>query len=366
MNSSDKIQDMSKGWLLKRVILVMFTFVVSYFTSYIIFPASYWTKYFAMSTFGLIKDVLINFAFCIVLIEVSLLIDRELNKRMPWMLHPLRRLLTQVFFQITGALVVIIALASVYLIFNIPIDPAAPRVTVAQGIYTAFSIMIWSLMISTLNTGNFLLGNWKTATAKAAEFEVKAAQHKQLAAERELQALKLQLDPHFVFNNLSVLSELILKDQQLGHDYTENFARVHRYLVANSKKQLITLREELKFLDAYLFLIRHRMGNGIIFEIDIDESKLEMMIPPITLQLLIENALKYNRTEEENPLVVRVFSTDHDELVVSNILLPLVKKIESTGIGLKNIISRYALLDNSEISIARNSEVFTVKMPLIK
>lgn len=366
MNRWKKIPRISKRSIAKRIVLVAFTFVVSYVTAYIIFPASYWTAYFAMPASGMIKDILINILFCMALLEISLFIDRELNKELSWMTHPLRRLLTQTLFQIVGVIVIVIILAAIYLIFDIPIDPKAPRVSIAEGIYTIFSIMVWALMISALNTGDFLLKNWKTATAKAAEFEVKAAQNKQLAAERELQALKLQLDPHFVFNNLSVLSELILKDQHLGYEYTENFAKVYRYLLVNSKKQLITLREELKFLDAYLFLINHRMGDGSIFKIDIDESKLDMMIPPVTLQLFIENALKYNRTEEDNPLIVRIFSNESNELVVSNPLLPLIKKEASTGIGLKNIMSRYALLDNREISIEQNNETFTVKVPLIK
>nr|WP_255700795.1 histidine kinase [Flavobacterium sp. F-30] len=221
-------------------------------------------------------------------------------------------------------------------------------------------------MVSALNTGDFLLRNWKNANIKAAQYKINAAENKQLLAEIELQSLKLQLDPHFVFNNLSVLSELILKDQQLGYDFTENFAKVYRYLLVNSKKPLVLLKEELEFLDAYLFLIKNRIGDGCDFKIDIDPSKLNMSIPPITLQLFIENALKHNRTEEENPLIVQVYSNENDELIVSNNLLPLIKKAPSTGIGLKNIISRYALLSDREVFVEENNETFTVKVPLIK
>lgn len=234
-----------------------------------------------------------------------------------------------------------------------------------EAVYTVIAIVLWALMVSALNTGYFLLINWKTATMTAAAYKIKAAAHKQLAAEIELQALKLQLDPHFVFNNLSVLSELILKDQQLGYAYTENFTKVYRYLLINSKKKLVPLSEELKFLDAYLFLVHNRMGGGSVFRIDIDESKLSMLIPPITLQIFIENALKYNRTEEDDPLVVQIYTNDQDELVVSNSLLPLIKKPHSTGIGLNNIISRYALLTDRAPSVEQSDEIFTVKVPLI-
>lgn len=281
------------------------------------------------------------------------------------MVHPLKRLMAQTLFQIIGAVFLIVCLGALYLVFGNPSTTQPSPLALRQTLYTVIAIILWALMISALNTGDFLLNNWKTATRKAAEYEIKAAQNKQLASEIELQALKLQLDPHFVFNNLSVLSELILKDQQLGYDYTENFTKVYRYLLVNSKKKLIPLSEELKFLDAYLFLIRNRMGSGSIFTIDIDESKLSMMIPPVTLQLFIENALKYNRTEEENPLAVNIYSNDNNELVVSNTLLPLVKKIDSTGIGLQNIIDRYAILSDRKPSVEQDGQTFTVKVPLI-
>ncbi|MCW3116696.1 MAG: hypothetical protein JWM28_778 [Chitinophagaceae bacterium] len=248
----------------KSILLIAITFIGSYATVFIILPYSYLTAYVGMPVSKLIIDFSVNLLFCVVIVELSLFIDRVLNKKIPWMVHPVKRLLTQTFFQILGVLVLIICLALLYLIFGDPVTVKSPHVALRQGMYAITSMVLWALIISTLNTGDFLLKNWKTATMKAAAFEIKAAQSKQLAAETELQALKLQLDPHFVFNNLSVLSELILKDQQLGYDYTENFAKVYRYLLINSKKKLITLREELKFLDAYLFLININFLRRII------------------------------------------------------------------------------------------------------
>lgn len=355
---------------MKSVLLIAFTFIGSYATLFIILPLSYWKDYLGLPVSRIAADIMINFIFCIITVELSLFIDRKLNKKVPWMVQPLKRLLTQMLFQILGVLFLIICLALsyliAYLIFGNILNAQSPVIGLREGLYSVISVILWALMISALNTGDFLLNNWKTAMLKAAEFEIKAAQSKQLASEIELQALKLQLDPHFVFNNLSVLSELILKDQQLGYEYTENFAKVYRYLLVNSKKKLISLGEELKFLDAYLFLINNRMGGGSIFRIDIDQSKLEMMIPPVTLQLFIENALKHNRTEEEDPLVIDIYSNEDDELVVSNILLPLIKENNSTGLGLGNIIGRYALLSDRKPVIEKNDKTFTIKVPLIK
>lgn len=350
----------------KSVLLIAFTFIGSYLTLIIVFPYSFWRDYFSMSISKLIIDVSINLLFCVVVFRLSIFIDGILNKKISWMSHPIKRLLTQTLFQILGALSLIILLSCLYLIFGDPVNAQTPPISLRQTLYAVISIILWALMISVLNTGDFLLKSWKTATLNAAEYQIKAAENKQLVAEIELQALKLQLDPHFVFNNLSVLSELILKDQQLGYEYTENFTKVYRYLLVNSKKKLVPLSEELKFLDAYLFLINNRMGGGSVFQVNIDDAKLDMLIPPVTLQLFIENALKFNRTEEENPLVVRIYSNDHDELVVFNTRLPLIKKPYSTGIGLKNIISRYALLCDRKPSIEETDEAFIVKVPLIK
>lgn len=350
----------------KRILLIALTFIGSYATLLLILPYSYWKAYTEMPASAIIIDLLINLLFCVFILELSLFIDRRLNRRISWMTQPIKRLVIQVLFQILGVLVLIICLASIFLLLGNPAVTPKPDIDLRQGLYSIISIILWALTISALNTGSFLLRNWKMATIQAAEFEIKAAQNKQLAAEIELQALKLQLDPHFIFNNLSVLSELILKDQQLGHEYTENFARVYRYLLVNSKKKLIPLSEELKFLDAYLFLIRNRMGGGSIFRINIESSRLDLLIPPVTLQLFIENAIKHNRTEVENPLVIDIYSNDEDELVVSNTLLPLIKRPVSTGIGLENIMSRYALLGDRKPVIEQDDKTFTIKVPLIQ
>ncbi len=359
-----------KKFKAKSVALIIFTFIGSYATLFIIFPFTYWKDYVHLPALRIWADVLTNLVFCAVLFELSLYIDRKLNKRIPWMIRPIKRLLTQTLFQILGVLFLVFCLAVIYviiyLLFSDALNAHYPYVGLRETVYAFLSIIFWALLISALNTGDYLLRNWKTATMQAAEFEIKAAQNKQLAAETELQALKLQLDPHFVFNNLSVLSELILKDQQLGYDYTENFAKVYRYLLVNSKKKLIPLREELKFLDAYLFLINNRMGGGSIFRVNIARATLDLLIPPVTLQLFIENAMKYNRTEKESPLVIDIFTVNDDELVVSNNLLPLIKKPESTGIGLENIIGRYALLSDRKPLIEKTDTTFTIKVPLIK
>lgn len=218
---------------------------------------------------------------------------------------------------------------------------------------------MFAFLIIGINAGNYMIVNWKNAAIRATELN-------QVAMEAELQSLKLQIDPHFVFNNLSVLSELILEDQQLGYDYAENFSRIYRYLLLNSKKNTIFLEEELKFLNSYMFLIRHRFGEGVNFDIDIDSESRQLSMPPLTLQLLVENALKHNRTSKKEPLRVRISTNDKQELIVENALLPIEKPLDSSGIGIKNIIRRYHLLSEKEPKIIKSEASFKVIIPLIK
>jgi LytS/YehU family sensor histidine kinase len=227
------------------------------------------------------------------------------------------------------------------------------------------SVMI-AFMIITINTGNFLIENWKNSAIEAAEHKLRAAENKQVATEAELQALKLQIDPHFVFNNLSVLSELILEDQQLGYEYAENFSKVYRYLLVNSRKDVIMLAEELKFLNAYIFLIRQRVGNGVHFEINLNTANNNLYLPPLTLQLLVENALKHNKTIKNNPLHIKVYDNDNGELIVVNTLIPIENQVNSSGIGIQNIIRRYSLLSERLPQIIKDTESFKVIIPLIK
>lgn len=350
----------------KRATLIICAFSLSYIISYIIDPyAEFWTGYLQRPFSDMILEWIITLIFCTIISEISLYLDGFFNRVIPWTDRPRRRLLLQMILQICAVLAVI-AIFSFFFSF---VDEGTKETLTPQELTNFSQWIIVSILIaftvSVINTGGFLITNWKNTAMEAAEHKVRAAEHQRAAAEAELQALRLQLDPHFVFNNLSVLSELILEDQQLGYEYSENFAKVYRYLLVNSKKDIISLGEELKFMNAYLFLIKNRIGDGVIFDIDIDQSLLHLHLPPLTLQLFLENALKHNQTLKSRPLVIRIFS-EEDTLVISNNLLPLVHKSYSAGIGLSNINSRYALLSDRVPVIEKMEEEFVVKVPLLE
>lgn len=218
--------------------------------------------------------------------------------------------------------------------------------------------LLMSFMIMGINIGSHLIENWKNEV-------IKSAQLSQAAMEAELQALKLQIDPHFVFNNLSVLSELILENQEIGYKYAENFSKIYRFLLVNSKKNIITLEEELKFLKSYIFLIEQRIGDGVQFLINIDKELKFLQLPPFTLQLLIENALKHNKTNKKEPLIIKIYSNEKQEIIVENNILPIEHPINSSGIGIKNIIRRYNLLSDKEPKTILENQIFKIEIPLL-
>lgn len=354
-----------------RGILILFAFLGSHLICYALDPYSpFYTEYFHRSPADIALELLSSLLFCTLISELSLYLDRVLNVHMPWMQQPLKRLITQIILQIIGVLLVIKILDLILIQF---FDFGEPTPNdIKEFFQWVLATVLIALMISAISTGNYLLQNWKITAMEAAEhklkvteYELNATLHKQVAAEAELQALRLQLDTHFVFNNLSVLSELILEDQQLGYTYAENFTKVYRYLLVNSKKHLLTLEEELKFLNSYLYLIKKRIGEGVVFEIDIEAAKCGLKVPPLSLQLLIENALKHNRTLKESPLTIKVYTTDQNELWVVNDLLPLVNKPHSAAIGLSNMMSRYALVSDLKPQIEKTADSFIVKIPLI-
>lgn len=349
----------------KRVLYIVFAFLLLYLVSYLLDPYStYWQEFFTRDTSSLLIDLGNSLVFCILISEFSIRSSNILNRHITWTESPGKRLVIEIGLNLLNVLIMNLIMTQIcsyqsgdelFTVFwaNLSIEETRGLLQ-----WIVVSVLI-AFMISGINTGNYLIINWKNAAIKAAELN-------QVAMEAELQALKLQIDPHFVFNNLSVLSELILEDQQLGYDYAENFSKIYRYLLVNSKKDVISLEDELKFLNSYMFLIKHRAGEGVQFEIEVNPASKHLSLPPLTLQLLIENALKHNKTTKKDPLQIRIYNTEKDELVVENALMPVEKSLESSGIGIRNIIRRYHLLSEKEPEIVLNPTTFKVILPLLK
>jgi sensor histidine kinase YesM len=177
--------------------------------------------------------------------------------------------------------------------------------------------------------------------------------------------LKNQLDPHFLFNTLGTLMSLIEEDQDVAVSYVEELADVYCYILQTKDDKLIALGKELDFIRSYLFLIKKRFGKNIVAAVTIEDRFLKDKIPPLSLQLLIENAVKHNVISKKSPLRIEVF-IDNNHITVRNNIRKKATLQASIGIGLVNLRKRYEFFAKEKPMIFTDERYFTVKVPLIK
>ena len=177
--------------------------------------------------------------------------------------------------------------------------------------------------------------------------------------------LKAQIEPHFLFNSLSVLSSLVHKDADLASDFILKLSRLLRFSIDRNEQMYVFLDEETDFMKDYFFLIRTRFGNSVTLKNDLDiPDRRDVILPPGTLQTLTENAVKHNGYGPENPLNIRLYN-DKEFIYVSNNIIPKENPYESTGIGLVNLSRRFHLLCRKDLDFGITGENFTVRLPLI-
>jgi two-component system, LytTR family, sensor kinase len=180
----------------------------------------------------------------------------------------------------------------------------------------------------------------------------------------QLNALKTQVNPHFLFNNLNTLVSIIPEDPGRAVDFVQQLAKVYRHILEVKDEKSILLKEELDVLKAYSFLLKTRFGDNLDISLNVQEEKMNKRIIPLSLQILMENAIKHNIVSGEKPLKITVFA-ENGRLVVRNNLQKKNQLTESTGIGLDNLRNRYRLISGKQVEVHENSADFTVSIPLI-
>ena len=195
----------------------------------------------------------------------------------------------------------------------------------------------------------------------------KAAERLKIEAmHSQLESLKNQVKPHFLFNSLNSLMALIDEDKRKAKKFLQELSRVYRYLLQSNEKQLVSLSDELEFTDAYFYLLKTRFEDGLLTNVRVNPEDKELLLPPLTLQMLIENAVKHNRVDKESPLTVTIYSDEVQNLIVLNNLQKKNSIDVSTGMGMANISAKYKLLNQPDIAVKENSKYFKVTIPLIK
>lgn len=192
-------------------------------------------------------------------------------------------------------------------------------------------------------------------------------ENQQLRTENVLnqyEALKSQLNPHMLFNSLNTLRSLIRETPDKAQDYLQELSRVLRYTLNENDTKSVTLREEMDFVEAYMYLLKMRYEDNLIFDITVDEESENRVLPPMSVQLLLENAVKHNEISNRRPLVISL-KTAKDSLIVSNKKQPKLTSTGGTRIGLANLAKRYGLLFKKDILIQDDNGYFKVTLPLI-
>lgn len=181
----------------------------------------------------------------------------------------------------------------------------------------------------------------------------------------ELQGLRNQVNPHFLFNSLNTLMNIIPKDSDLAVQFLHRMSNVYRYILESREEQIIPLKEELEFVHSYVFLLKERFKNKLEVQIEIPAAYLNHKVLPLSLQLLLENAIKHNVVSKSKPLLIEIQVIDDHFLMIRNNFQAKKQVMDSTKVGLENIRKRYQFFTDKKIRVEQTVDFFTVFIPLI-
>ncbi|MEK6511314.1 sensor histidine kinase [Myroides odoratimimus] len=347
-----------------RLMVVPLVFLLYLFSHFLLNP--YDADWFRMDVEEMWESAFVLFLYCMAITEVSLWLSRALNKFLPWDKQPVMRVVVQFFLLLIFIFTVYFAINFVYVYLSpyesFELIDLEAKIDLWQSLIISLNTGIF---ISAIHTGYFLINNWKKSMVDAAELKLKAEQLERIASQSELESLKMQLDPHFLFNNFSTLSELVIEDQDIAVKFIDHLSLVYRYMLSNVRKNTISLSEELTFVESYFYLIKERMGAKVQLNINVqEEDKKNFYVAPIAIQLLVENAVKHNSASKESPLRIDIY-VEEDYVVIRNNIQELVVTLPSSKVGLMNIKERYRLLSKHKVLIQKADKDFVVRLPLL-
>jgi sensor histidine kinase YesM len=317
------------------------------------------------------KTIMVHFVFTAIIIgflcEISL---TKLNQLFPWKKSILIRFTVGYFSSLIIAAILIIIAESVYSHENfesqIEFSNEQTQVILKLTIIIAFVVFVFNLLhFSLYSYQNYFINSLKIKRIKREQMEL------------HIEALKNQLTPHYLFNNLNTISSLISSNIDQTEEYIRSFVNSCRFLIDNSRNILISLQQELEFVKSYQLLMEMRFPGMFKIEIKIDESLKNLYLPPLSIQMLVENAIKHNSLKSDELLNIKIYNLAKNYLAIENNISELSEiegaeaiankknfKSNSLKVGLMNIKSRYAYLTDKEIIIEKN-RLFSVKLPLI-
>lgn len=227
------------------------------------------------------------------------------------------------------------------------------------GFSNWFTINI-ALLISAILHAKSFMEAWKSSTRQ----EIVQQKFIAKSANAQFESLKNQLDPHFLFNSLNVLSSLIDENPLQAQRFTASMSKIYRYVLEQKDKELVTVKEEIEFARTYCNLLKTRFEDSVSFDFNVNENDLKCFVVPLSLQLLLENCIKHNYATSARPLVIKIYSKEN-HLFIENNLQEREQMKESAGIGLSNIVQRYSLVTTENVYIEKSPAFFRVKIPVL-
>ena len=286
------------------------------------------------------------------------IINFVLDRRWDW----LEQTNLRVYFGIISTVLytIPVVLSIDYLTFVVfqKMDPA--EFFNSRMVWVHLFYIILSLGVSTFMHARSFMINWKQASKK------EVIEQKIIAgtANAKFESLKNQIDPHFLFNSLNVLSSLIEENPENAQRFTTSLSKIYRYVLEQKDKELVSVEEELAFAKTYMNLLKMRFENSLFYELPTTNINPEAKVVPLSLQLLLENTVKHNVVSEQRPLHIRIF-LEGDYLAIQNDYQKKEILQERKGVGLQNIINRYGIITNRKVLIEQNEKTFTVKIPVL-
>jgi LytS/YehU family sensor histidine kinase len=224
-----------------------------------------------------------------------------------------------------------------------------------NALYCGFGL---TMVATSMWEADYTIKQWKNSLTEKEKLQ-------QLTIQQEFETLKSQVNPHFLFNCFNTLSSLITEDRKQAEVFLNELSKVYRYLLRNNEDGLSSLQTEIRFIESYYRLLKTRHGEAVQLSIETDKKYDHYLLPSLTLQLLIENAVKHNVLSKNKPLIIDIFTTAGNKLVVSNNLQLRTLKVPSNKIGLDNIKTKYELLNQAGFQVLKDQKTFSVVLPLI-
>jgi len=305
-------------------------------------------------TDDLIADLVFSIGLGYGIWQANYLANFIADRQVSWSENPIRRF----WYGLAGMFV--LSLAVIFLVnwlYFVQIVEVVDSIFTQRVIRNMVFQMIITIAISAIIHGFNFFKSWRQQSERA------------LALEREMAltryaSLKNQVNPHFLFNNLNSLSALVQQDATKAQEFIARLSKVYRYILDNQQEEIVPLSTEWKFCESWLFLEQLRYGDALQLKLNIDPT-LNRFVPPMAVQLLLENALKHNAIDREHPLTLEVF-TEGEQLVVRNGLRARQEPAEGSRLGISNLRERYQYLTDRPVSVITNNTHFEVRLPLLE